>query len=178
MAFELPPFPVQQPKPDNQKRGRENREAGKAFEAELDKAFSYYHEKGYAQIDKTPEPMKILKRLSQGRFTACFLKKAQPDYKGTIKGGRSVMFEAKYTATDRIKQDAVNEEQTRYLENASLLGARCYVVVGFSTGGVYRVPWKVWASMKSQFGHKYATENDLKLYAVPRAWNDRLMILN
>lgn len=170
----LPPLP--QPKPENQARGRRSRAKGKAFEELLDFTFAYYAKTGYALIDKTPEPMKILKRLTEGRFLACFLKKAQPDYKGTVKGGRSVMFEAKFTEHDRIKQDAVNEAQTDYLTKAATLGARCFILLGFSTGAVYCIPWHVWADMKRYYGRKYVTEKDIQQYRISVSWNDRLMI--
>lgn len=172
----LPPLP--RPDPKRQLQGLKNRAAGKAFEDKLDRTFAYYKERGYAVVDKTPEPMKILQRLKQGRFIACFLKKAQPDYKGTIKGGRSVMFEAKYTSQDRMPQDVVNEEQWKYLDQAATIGARCFVLAGFGSGNVYRVPWSVWADMKRIFGHKYVTEAELQPYQVKRSWNDLLLILD
>lgn len=162
---------------EEQRRGRRSRAKGKAFEELLDKTFAYYSSKGYAQIDKTPEPMKPIRSMGQGRFLACYTKAAQPDYKGTIKGGRTVMFEAKFTEHDRILQDAVNDEQTAYMLAAEALGARCYVVCGFSTGGVYRVPWGVWSNMKRIYGHKYVTEDEIKQYQVSKSWNGLLLIL-
>ncbi len=163
---------------EEQRRGRRSRAKGKAFEELLDKTFAYYSSKGYAQIDKTPEPMKPIRSMGQGRFLACYTKAAQPDYKGTIKGGRTVMFEAKFTEHDRILQDAVNDEQTAYMLAAEALGARCYVVAGFSTGAVYRVPFCVWCNMKRIYGHKYVTEEEIKQYQVSKSWNDVLLILD
>ena len=172
---DLPALPV--PSAKHQLQGLKNRAAGKAFEERLDKTFEYYKAHGYAQIDKTPEPMKILRRLENGRFLACFLKKSQPDYRGTVHGVRSVMFEAKYTSQDRMTQDVINEKQWEYMELSSSLGARCYVLAGFGSGNVYRIPWNVWANMKSCFGHKYVTEAELKKYQVQKSWNDLLLIL-
>ena len=113
----LPPLPA--PNLVKQKQGKKNREEGRAFEELLDHTFAYYSSKGYAQIDKTPEPFKIIKRLENTRFIGCFAKRAQPDYKGTIKGGRTVIFEAKYTSTDRLTQDRVNDTQAEYMTQAS-----------------------------------------------------------
>lgn len=163
---------------DWHRQGLKNREHGRAFEDALDRSFAYYNEKGFALIHKTPEPMKPIRSMGQGRFLACYTKAAQPDYKGTIKGGRTVMFEAKYTEHDRILQDAVNDDQTAYMLAAEALGARCYVVVGFATGGVYRVPFGVWCNMKRIYGHKYVTEEEIKQYQVQKSWNDMLLILN
>lgn len=174
---ELRPLPVPKQQPDWHRQGLRNRARGKAFEEDLDKTFAYYNEKGFAQIDKTPEPMKVIRSMGEGRFLACFTKRAQPDYKGTIKGGRAVMFEAKYTTQDRIAQDAVSDVQWEYMDAASALGARCYVLCGFKSGGVYRLPWPDWVNMKRLFGHKYATEQQLEKYQVKRSWNDMLLIL-
>lgn len=171
---ELPPLPA--PKAENQARGKKNRAEGKAFETLLDKSFDYANGKGFCQIDKTPEPMRILKRMPGGKFLACFLKKAQPDYKGCIYGGRTVMYEAKYTSQDRAAQSIVNDAQTEYLDKASALGARCFILLGFAAGGVYCIPWDVWTDMKRYFGRKYVTEADLGKYRVSPSWNDRLMI--
>ncbi|MBQ8616355.1 MAG: Holliday junction resolvase RecU [Clostridia bacterium] len=175
---QLPPLPVPTPDPRHQLQGLRNREHGKAFEDMLDRTFDYYNERGFAIVDKTPEPMKVLRRLEKGRFIACFLKKAQPDYKGTMKGGRSVMFEAKYTTQPRMAQDVVSEAQWKYLDRSTALGARCYVLAGFKSGGVYRIPWTDWTDMKRLFGHKYVTEDQIQRYQVKRAWNDTLLILD
>lgn len=172
----LPPLHA----PDSSRRvqGRKNRAEGKAFEERLDQTFAYYAKTGYALIDKTPEPFKVTRRMENARFVGCFQKKAQPDYKGTIKGGRTVIFEAKYTSTDRITQDRVNDTQSSYMEQASELGARCFVLVGFPSRKVYKIPWNVWRDMKQYFGRKYVTERDLKNYAVSGSWNGLLLVLD
>lgn len=163
---------------DFHRQGKTNRAEGKAFEDKLDKAFAYYKARGSAQIDKTPEPTKVIKRLDGGKFVAVIDRKAQPDYKGTLNGGRSVMYEAKYTSSDRITDSRVTEEQWNYLTMGAALGAFCYVLAGFSSGNVYKVPWEIWAKMKDYFGRKYVTENDLKQYLVKPAWNGLLMIID
>ena len=170
----LPPLP----NPEIQKRNRRSRAKGMAFEALLDKTFAYYAEKGFAKIEKNAEPVRIIRNMGQGKFLACFTKKAQADYKGTIKGGRTVIFEAKYTENNRIMQNAVDENESDYISEHEALGARCYVVCGFPTGNVYRVPWGVWRNMKRIYGHKYVTEEDIKQYQVQKSWNDMLLILN
>ena len=78
--------------PRRQLQGKQSRDMGKRFEERIERSFNYYDFTGFASIEKTPEPMKILRRLEKGRFVACFLKKAQADYKGTVKGGRTVIF--------------------------------------------------------------------------------------
>ena len=109
---------------------------------------------------------------------ACYTKKAQVDYKGTIKGGRTVLFEAKFTATDRLTQDRVIDKQASYMDRHQRLGARCFVVAGFSTGEVYKIPWNDWKAMKDLFGRKYVKEEDLQPYRVKTAWNGTLFLLD
>lgn len=115
--------------------------------------------------------------LGNGQFVACYVKKAQPDYKGTLKGGRSVVFEAKFTSADHMEQSRVLDTQASYMNQQTALGARCYVVAGFGTGGVYRLPWEVWRDMKDHFGRKYITEADLDEYKVSENWNNVLLLL-
>lgn len=164
--------------PRRQLLGKIARERGKQFEGRIDAALEYYAMKGFADIEKTPEPMKPIKDLGNGRFIACYEKKAQPDYKGTLKGGRSIMFEAKFTASDRMEQSRVLEGQANYMTRHQRLGARCYVVIGFQSMEVYRIPWEVWSAMKEHFGRKYVTEADVEKYRVPIAWNGALMLLD
>ena len=161
---------------DKRSRGWMSRERGKAFEARIDASFEYYRSRGYAAVEKTPEPMKPLKDLGSGRFIACYEKKAQADYKGVMKGGREVVFEAKYTASDRLTQDRVTPEQTVFMNEHTALGARCFVIGGFASGNVYLIPWAVWADMKTHFGRKYAKEADLEAYKTKTGWNGTLML--
>ena len=157
--------------------GKRSKAMGKQFEDRLDQTFAYYDERGYAIIEKTPEPMRPTKSLGNGKFIAYFEKKAQPDYKGTMKGGRVLVFEAKFTSTDRMEWNRVLPGQQEYMEKHSKLGARCYVVIGFISGEVYRVPWEVWRDMKEVFGRKYVTEADIQKYRVDTAWNGTLYLL-
>lgn len=164
--------------PRQQLRGLISRERGKQFEARIDQTFDYYKQTGFAAIDKTPEPMKPIQRLDNVRFVACYEKKAQTDYKGVVKGGREIVFEAKYTDAERMDQSRVKKEQGDYMDLHTALGSRCYVIAGFASGQVYRVPWEVWKNMKARFGRKYVTEADLKEYRVQTAWNGMLLLLN
>ena len=159
--------------------GRSSRVGGEYWENMLEAACRHYRLHEQAEITKTPEPMKPLGRPnSRGQFLACYTKQAQPDYKGFIKGGRMVMFEAKFTSTERLNQSCVGREQSEYLDRCQRLGARCFVLAGFATGEVYRIPWPVWTDMKAHFGRKYVTEADLREYHVHMAWNATLMLLD
>ena len=164
--------------PKRQFLGRAAKEKGKRFEARLDASFEYYRQKGFALVDKTPEPMRPTKSLGNGKFIAFYEKKAQPDYKGVLKGGREILFEAKYTDTDRQEKSRVSSAQEAYMTQHEKLGARCFVLAGFSSGNVYRIPWSVWSAMKERFGRKYVTESDLESYRVTQSWNDVLLLLD
>ena len=65
----------------------QNRANGQYFEGLISQALEYYYEKGYASIQNTPEPMKVLKNCGNNTFLAVYTKKAQPDYKGVLLGG-------------------------------------------------------------------------------------------
>lgn len=162
--------------PKHQLQGKLSKAKGKRFEQRLDESFAYFREKGYALVEKTPEPMKPTKNLGNGKFIAFYEKKAQPDYKGIKKGGRTLLYEAKYTSADRIEQSRVSAGQTEYMDRYERLGARCFVLVGFDSGEVYCIPWAVWADMKKFFGRKYAREDELEKFRVMLAWNGVLQI--
>lgn len=144
--------------------GRRSRASGEAFEKLLSQACEYYLEKGMACIAKTPEPMKPIKSLGQGRFIACFERKGQPDYKGVLCDGTGIMFEAKHTDAGRISQSVVTDAQWENLDIYEQLGAHCYVMVSLGLVKFYRVPWGVWKQMKGMFGHKFMTEQELGPY--------------
>lgn len=148
--------------------GTKARNNGGHFEELLDRACLRYKALKLAYIEKTPEPMKPLDRPNaNGQFTACFTKHAQPDYKGTLKGGRSIVFEAKHTDANRIDQARVTEEQAAALTRHESLGALCFILVSFRFENFYAVPWNVWRDMKGHFGKVSATEQDLLPYIVP-----------
>ena len=114
--------------PARQAQGSISRATGEGFEAQILTACAYYRAHGIAEIDKTPEPIKVISGRHQNpsgcwSFEAVFTKQAQPDFQGTLCGGSSVVFEAKATDKDRIMQSAVTEEQARALESHANMGA-------------------------------------------------------
>ena len=164
--------------PKRQLLGKIARQKGQYFEQRLDGSFDYYSGRGYAVIEKTPEPMKVIKPEGNGRFLACYTKKAQVDYKGPLKGGRTILIEAKFTSTDRLTQDRVLDIQAAYMDRHQQLGARCFVVAGFSHGGGDKNPSIDGQNMKTLFGRKYVKETDLQNYRVKTAWNGTLFLLD
>ena len=122
-------------------RGKQARLAGSYFEAMISGSCDYY--------------------------LACYTKQAQPDYKGTLKGGRAVVFEAKHTDDDRIEFNRLTKEQRDDLEHHHKLGAVAFVLVSMSLTECFRVPWAVWRDMAATYGRKYMTRDELKPYKVP-----------
>ena len=147
--------------------GIKARANGEHFEGLIERVCLAYRARVEAFIEKTPEPMKPIRPNGRlGQFVACYTKQGQPDYKGTLRGGRAVVFEAKHTATGRIEQKRVTPEQTAALSMHEQLGAVCFVLVSFDFARFYRVPWSVWRDMPAKFGKKSANEKDLAAFEV------------
>ena len=148
-------------------KNRMHRMAGEHFENIIAASLSWYEDRGVACIEKTPEPMKPLGAPDrQGRFLACYTKVGQPDFKGTLAGGRSVVFEAKHTDDDRIKYDRLTDEQVEKLNMHHELGALAFVLVSFGLQDFYRIPWEVWRDMKKIYGRKYIKQEEVEQYRV------------
>lgn len=148
-------------------RGSQSRQAGAYFENMIEASLRWYEDKGVAAVIKTPEPMKPLSKPNQrGQFLACFTKAAQPDFKGTLTGGRSVVFEAKHTESDRIEYSRLTDEQVEQLERHHKLGAAAFVLVSFGLQDFYRIPWPVWRDMKEIYGYKHIKQPELEPYRV------------
>lgn len=149
-------------------RAARSRISGQIFEEQIQKSLAWHEERGIMKAAKTPEPMKpVGKPLPGGHFEAVYTKAAQVDFSGTIRGGRAVRFEAKQTDTGRFQRTRLTEEQMDDLRAHEKLGALCFVILAFGVDHFYRVPWKLWDTMKSTFGRCYVTENDLQQYRIP-----------
>jgi len=149
----------------NQIRGMRNNAQGHIFEDVLKKACEYYKQTGRADIDKTPESFRVMKKHSNGTFTGRFIDLAQPDYQGTLAGGRSIIFEAKYTTTDKIERRALTDRQMETLESHYKMGASALVVFGIKDK-FYTMPWEYWRDMKLHFGRQYLTQREAEHWKV------------
>lgn len=153
--------------PDKVIAGRRNKFCGQLFEQMVEGACQVYQKDQIASIQKTPEPTKFIRSLANGRFIACYEKKAQPDFKGILMDGSCVVFDAKHTDSGQISQSAVSEQQADFMDVYEKMGAHCFVLVSLSFQYFFRVPWSVWKSMKDMFGHKHMTKAELWPYRVP-----------
>lgn len=149
-------------------QGLQSRRAGECFESMIDASLKWYEIRGVACIEKTPEPMKPLRAPNrQGQFLACYVKAGQPDFKGTLNGGRSVAFEAKHTDGEKIEASRLTKEQADRLDLHHNLGAAAFVLVSFGLRDFCRVPWPVWRDMKAIYGHKHMKRQECDPYRVP-----------
>lgn len=155
----------------NKLQGKISKAKGEQFESLVEASCMYYEAQNKAYIEKTPEPFRVIGKTTDATgkaiFKCIFKNKGQPDFKGTLKDGGAICFEAKHTDADVIEQKRVTEEQARALLIHNKLGAKTFVIVSIKMQDFYCVPWKVWGSMKELYGHKYMGENELKQYSVP-----------
>lgn len=149
-------------------RAAKNNAQGHCFEQAIQRGCKFYREHGNAEIDKTPEGFRVLKKKGNGLFEGRFIGKAQVDFQGTVRlwgQGVSILFDAKCTGKDRIEQSVLTETQAEELERHWKLGAVCGVAVGLG-GNAYFVPWDVWREMKVYCGHKYMNQQELGPFQV------------
>lgn len=151
--------------PRNQWRGRVNNAQGFIFEDEIKKACEIYETLGRAKVDKTPEPFRVVAKYKNGLFSGRFTAPAQPDFQGTLNGGRSIVFEAKYTTGDRINRNVLTKEQMDTLEDHHQIGAAAFVVFGIKDR-FFTMPWVYWRDMKKHYGRQYLLPQELDNWRV------------
>lgn len=122
-------------------------------------------EPGPGEGGEDAEPFRVLEKREGGIFVGRFTAHAQPDFQGTLDGGRSIIFEAKYTTTDAMKRDVLTETQMETLERHHRCGALAAVCVGIQDRFFF-VPWPVWRDMKEAFGHMSVSAAELEDFRV------------
>mgnify|MGYP000637825722 CR=1 FL=1 len=119
--------------PKRQLLGKIARQKGQYFEQRLDGSFDYYRDRGYAVIEKTPEPMKVIKPEGSGRFLACYFNGNQEVPDDTILHDGKTYQRAEHL---RIDYDSIPSHQrdtlaemaldlTRQVMNDPELRAKC-----------------------------------------------------
>lgn len=142
-----------------------NNAQGQHFEREIIAGCRTYRDKGIAEIEKTPEPYRVLKKAYDGTFKGRFTAHAQPDFQGTLLSGKSIVFEAKRTLKDRIQRNVLTDTQMEILESHRRMGALTAICVNIQQGFFF-IPWAVWRDMKYIFGHQYVTQEEIAQYEV------------
>lgn len=157
--------------------GRKAQSKGALFESMIEHTCKEYERKGLAHIQKTPEPTRYIRPYGKnGQFIAHFIKQAQPDFKGVLKGGKSVLFEAKRTEGTSIPKNKVSDAQLDNLRMADSLGAECFILVSFKEKKFYKVPYGIWEQIETIYEKKSLNEKDLKPFEVPYV-NGRIAFL-
>ena len=86
---------------------------------------------------------------------------------GTLGNGQAIVFEAKATETDQLRQAVVTPTQAATLEKFHRMGAVAGVCASIGRfGDCYFIPWAAWRDMKEKFGHKYVTREDIEYYRI------------
>lgn len=157
--------PIDENKLRQQYQNKLNNAQGQHFEREILAGCRMYAQAKVAYIDKTPEPFRVTKKSNNGIFTGRFSTPAQPDFQGTLYGGRSIMFEAKRTGKDRITRNVLTDTQMDVLEKHNRLGALCGVCISIQDDFFF-IPWNVWRDMKEMYGRQYLKAEDIEEYKV------------
>ncbi|MEC6747348.1 Holliday junction resolvase RecU [Marinilactibacillus sp. XAAS-LB27] len=141
---------------------------GEHFEKLIEITCAYYSKMNIAHIQKTPEPMKILSVIdkTKGHFRAHFEKKAQPDFTGTLKDGKSIVFEAKHTEDPSIRFDRINMIQEQDLKLHDSLGAYSFILVSFKMRSFYAIPVEDWMHLKLTSGKKSVNQNEISEFEI------------
>lgn len=143
---------------DKVKQGKTAKRNGKEFEKLLDNYFLCLKKMKACAIEKTPEPFRYIKPLngSYGMFVATFVKSAQPDFKGTIAGGRAIVLEAKSVASDRVNLSVLTEQEKDDLILYSQLGAISGVIVkSQQLNNIYFFPTDFFCNIYELTGFKH-----------------------
>lgn len=157
-------------KMNKQQQGKTAKRNGKAFEKKLEDIFAMYKEKLLCNIEKTPEPYRYIKPYTNGGgglFVATFSKSAQPDFKGTLSGGRAVVLEAKSVHNDRFNLAMLTDTELKELIIHDTLGAISGVLVyGQESGFIYFFPCSFIANMQAITGYKHIKLENAEAFIV------------
>ena len=139
---------------------------GHIFEKLIEAGCKHYAESGQAYIIKTPEPFRVI-NLDRKRHTATvhFTAHAQPDFIGTLKSGKSIVFEAKSTINKRINYDCITPTQAAALEKHFTMGAYAGVACQIDEDFFF-IPWEIWRDMQKIFKRKYIKADDVREYQI------------
>lgn len=119
---------------------RKSVDNGKRWEAYIDTECQALRDHRQALVVKSPEPLRLLRPMGDGKFLATFTRKSYCDYQGTLAGGRAVTIEAKSTSSDRFQFSQVAKHQRYILSTVARLGGLALVYVLGPDKGKYVLP--------------------------------------
>lgn len=144
-------------------KNRNSNDRGRIFEDAIMEGCRRYATEGRAIVNKVYEPYRCIKILQDGKFVGQFTGRAEPDFKGVLKDGRAIAFEAKSTGKSRIQRNVLTEEQMEWLEAQQTMGALAFVCIQIRNQ-FFAVPWHIWRDMKSIFNKKFLMPGDIAEY--------------
>lgn len=103
---------------------------GMDFEALIEFSNRQYETQGLAVINKRPTPVKIIQKLAGGWIKGFVEKQSTVDFDGTVRGGRSIVFEAKQVKSEtRFDLRNIEQHQVDYLAKCHKMGGISFVLI-------------------------------------------------
>jgi penicillin-binding protein-related factor A (putative recombinase) len=140
---------------------------GRWYQRLVTAACRLYDAQERAYIAEIPTPMGIAK----GGEAAFFKAKAITDYFSTLKGGRSVAFDAKGSLDD-VYRAGIPDHQLRVMERVHRLGGISGVLIGFPVEETIRSWWVPWPSANAIASGEWTPE---RIAALPGAVSARFV---
>ena len=139
---------------------------GRLFEEMVQGGCRYYKDRGRAKIEKMPEPFRVMKKdRYNGIATVRFTAHAQPDFVGCLAGGSCIVFEAKYTNTEKLAASVLTDTQAASLQEYYAKGAVTAVCAGIQDK-FFMLPWGVFSRMKERYGRQYVRAEDIAEFEI------------
>lgn len=126
---------------------------GQAFEELIKLVNDQYENKGVAKIQKVATPWKIINKFGQSGLSAVPGEKSTLDFRGTVKPGISISFDAKETEDlEGLPLKNLEDHQYRYIKSALGFGEVSFLLVSMKKlNKFYAVPgykvvekWEDW----------------------------------
>lgn len=146
----------------NKLAGKRKQWNGQANESMLSFAFTTIARKFGDVVEKTPEPLRVIKTRPNGHVEAFFAARAQPDYKGALSTqcGRAFVAEAKSTERDALAFALVKRHQIAALQKYANAGAAAAIIATIKDE-TFLVPLADWLALPERLGRKSARASDL-----------------
>lgn len=108
-----------------------NKSAGREWERYVDTEIETMNALGRGYWARSPEPIRPLRTLGDGRIEAVYAKKAEPDYYGILPGGQGLVFDAKLvTDSERFDFSRLAVHQLEAMKRCARAGGLAFVYVG------------------------------------------------
>jgi recombination protein U len=105
---------------------------GMSFEYDIEHTNWMYEHMGLAAVNKRPTPVRIQNKTVGGVVTGFLEKPSTVDFEGLLRGGRSIVFEAKQVRSkERFNLSDISEHQVEHLRKCHELGGISFVLIEF-----------------------------------------------